>query len=177
MAVMANDLLNGSVGDDFLDGGDDDDLLNGGDGSDILTGGSGYDILNGGLGNDSLIAGGGSDRISFTFSEMNQEAEFESFGNDTIDSFLRGSNIIDLSDVPLGVFVDDQLRTNFDALDTNDNDILDDGDFNVSVSSSGITINVLGAVDPSQGEFLGGSEATIFVKDVMELDGNDFDFV
>lgn len=69
---IGNDSLSGGGGADTLDGGDDDDVLIGGAGDDMLRGGGGADI--------------------FLFS-----GQANALGSDIITDFVRGSDVIDLS--------------------------------------------------------------------------------
>ena len=73
-----DDLLRGASGDDFLYGGAGDDLIDGSNGDDLLSGGEGNDILRGGRGDDTFIY------------------RTREFGEDTIRSFQRGEDKIDL---------------------------------------------------------------------------------
>ncbi|GHE20300.1 peroxidase family protein [Halomonas urumqiensis] len=83
-----NDTLHGGAGNDYLAGHSGDDLLFGGSGNDSLYGGSGNDYLDGGTGNDLLVGQTGND--TFAFTQAN-------FGQDTIQDFNNGQNLIDVS--------------------------------------------------------------------------------
>ena len=88
-----NDLLNGGKGWDVLNGDKGNDVLNGENGWDTLNGGDGNDTLNGGNGNDLLNGGNGSD--VFLFDSL-------TFGNDQIDGFEDGVDMLDFSALGLG---------------------------------------------------------------------------
>ena len=66
---------------------DGDDSISGSDGNDSLVGNNGNDFLDGGLGDDILVGGAGSDRFFF---DLNS-------GNDTIDDFVVGEDIIEIT--------------------------------------------------------------------------------
>ena len=113
-----NDSLTGEAGNDAIYGGAEHDTLSGGAdndrlfgdvgtlnagvvGNDSLDGGAGSDTLSGEYGNDTLIGGGGADTLSggsgsdrFAFAAR---AESAGVNTDTIQDFLQGSDIIDLS--------------------------------------------------------------------------------
>ena len=82
-----DDVLLGGGGDDTLAGGEGDDLLHGGVGGDDLSGGAGKDTLIGDAGNDTLSGGAGAD--TFVYSPGG--------GNDVIEDFAHGEDIIDLT--------------------------------------------------------------------------------
>ena len=82
-----DETLVGGSGDDSIDGGRGDDLLQGLGGNDTLFGDRNNDTLDGGLGDDLLKGEGGSD--SFIFRDGD--------GNDTIESYNRFSDLIDLT--------------------------------------------------------------------------------
>ena len=84
-----NDALNGGDGADTLNGGAGNDVLLGGAGRDSLLGGAGLDTLTGGEGNDALVGGAGADR--FVYSNPTNG------GKDTIEDFVRGQDVIDVS--------------------------------------------------------------------------------
>ena len=56
LVVVADDNLQGGMGDDMIFGGRGDDTLNGGDGNDMLHGGPGADDFMGGAGDDMIYA-------------------------------------------------------------------------------------------------------------------------
>ena len=72
------DVILAGEGDDSLEGGADDDMLLGEEGNDTLVGGTGDDWLAGGSGNDTFVFEAGH-------------------GNDTIQDFTDGEDMIDLS--------------------------------------------------------------------------------
>ncbi|MEM6375285.1 MAG: matrixin family metalloprotease [Pseudomonadota bacterium] len=77
-----NNVLNGASGFDVLRGNDGNDTLNGGTGEDTLDGGAGDDVMNGGF-----------DAQTDTFVFAN------GFGNDVIQNYDFGEDVIDLSAV------------------------------------------------------------------------------
>ncbi|MFC4346974.1 reprolysin-like metallopeptidase [Kordiimonas lipolytica] len=100
------DTLDGGDGDDVIFGGSENDVVSGGGGNDeiyggggndVVTGGTGVDTLYGGTGDDTLTGGGGDDILRggdgadvFVFSG--------SGGDDQIDGFTIGEDILDLGD-------------------------------------------------------------------------------
>jgi Ca2+-binding RTX toxin-like protein len=94
--LAGNDELYGGGGNDSLDGGDDSDFVFGDGGNDHVHGGAGVDFLYGGDGNDHFIGGTGDDT-------MTGGADADTFvlsfgmGNDTIDDFETGVDIINFS--------------------------------------------------------------------------------
>lgn len=79
----------GLGGDDGLQGGNGNDFLYGGNGNDQLYGNDGDDLLDGGAGNDILYGGAGSDTYIFA----------NGYGQDTIDDWASGNNIVRFTDV------------------------------------------------------------------------------
>jgi Ca2+-binding RTX toxin-like protein len=145
-----DDVLNGGEGKDTLKGSERNDELNGEGGKDKLFGGDGEDTLDGGTGNDTLRGGPGDD--TFLFSGAN--------GTDEIKDFDQGANTIEISGY--GGALD-----TFGDLDTNGNNVLDNGDANVVVAG-GDTIIDLGGIVANAG--------AIIVEGVTGLDAGDFDF-
>jgi Ca2+-binding RTX toxin-like protein len=95
----AADILGGGLGNDWLSAGGGNDQVFGGKGSDTLIGGAGNDILNGGAGADQFVFGSAS-------------------GNDTIQGFVSGVDMINLSTIDADItavgnqafkFIGDQL--------------------------------------------------------------------
>lgn len=82
-----NDLLYGGSGDDELRGNEGDDLLYGGEGDDWLGGGAGDDTITGGAGDDTMMGWHGADTFVVGADH----------GNDTINDFTDGEDLIDLS--------------------------------------------------------------------------------
>jgi Ca2+-binding RTX toxin-like protein len=153
-------------GSDVLWGDDGDDLLVGGSEDDALSGGADHDLLDGGTGNDLLLGGGGIDTFFF---------EYECFGEDVIEDFLKGSDTI-----AFGMPITNGGETwHFEVFDTNGNGVLDGGDDPVTIAG-GTFIDVFGAIDPAITEPLGcpnvAYPGAILVEDVEGLDANDFDF-
>jgi Ca2+-binding RTX toxin-like protein len=75
---------------------------------DALSGGDGNDSLTGGSGNDTLEGGAGYDRFDFA----------EDSGQDTINDFTRGEDLIDVSGYTNIVFADLVLDTTTDPGNT-----------------------------------------------------------
>ncbi|MEM7172815.1 MAG: calcium-binding protein [Pseudomonadota bacterium] len=124
-----NDKLHGKRGNDELRGGEGDDLLIGGAGKDKLHGGSGDDRIVGGTEADKLTGGAGSD--IFILSEGD--------GRDVITDFLKGADVLDVSDFGfddaaevLALAKDNGERTVIDLSETSQivlrNTVLDDLD-------------------------------------------------
>jgi len=90
------DVLKGGRGRDDLHGGRNADILFGGTGNDRLDGGASNDTLIGGLGADVLIGGTGAD--VFVFQTLADSAMGRA---DTIADFVRGQDLIDLSELGL----------------------------------------------------------------------------
>ena len=95
----------GGDGRDFFSGGEGDDELHGGAGNDSLMGRGGDDRLVGGRGDDSLYGGAGDDTIIGGKGDdtLTGNAGADSFvfkpgqGNDLINDFSNGEDLIDLS--------------------------------------------------------------------------------
>ena len=90
------DELHGDAGDDELHGGEGadtlygnvgDDTLYGGAGADRMWGGEDADVLEGGAGDDTMWGGAGADRFVYAAGD----------GNDTIEDFTDGADLIDLT--------------------------------------------------------------------------------
>ncbi len=81
------DLVDGGSGNDTVHGEQGSDDVYGGTGDDKVYGGGGKDFLFGGLGDDTLKGGGGKDTFVFNPDD----------GNDVINKFKDGTDIIDLS--------------------------------------------------------------------------------
>ncbi|MFM1691893.1 retention module-containing protein [Aeromonas salmonicida] len=99
--TSANDTLVGTSGDDVLLGHDGDDVLNGNDGNDRLEGGAGNDTLIGGLGNDILIGGLGSD--TFKWLAGDADGSTDNITDFTLGNMASGGDVLDLSDLLVGV--------------------------------------------------------------------------
>lgn len=99
----------GDGGDTAIDGGLGDDMLFGEAGDDTIDGGAGADIINGGTGNDTLTGSAGDGAIdTFVFAVGD--------GNDTINGFENGTDLIDLRALGISglsdlVIVDDTANT------------------------------------------------------------------
>lgn len=93
----ADNNFNGRAGDDILGGAGGNDTLFGDLGNDSLTGGAGADDLDGSSGQDTLVGGaeddfltGGADADQFVFNLGD--------GNDTVEDFAVGEDILVLND-------------------------------------------------------------------------------
>jgi len=150
-----DDLLSGAEGDDVLRGGSDNDVLEGGADNDTLSGGSGNDQLSGGGGNDKLIGGSGNDTFVF------RAADGDS-GQDTIHLFNADEDTLAFDGYG-------ESLNAFSDLDTNTNDVLDDGDANVSVDADNTVIDLGGQTD-------GESEGTLTLVGVTGLEADDMSF-
>ena len=137
-----SDTLTGDTADNVLDGGAGDDWLGGGSSGDWLIGGNGADTLVGGLGNDTLTGGAGNDRFVFS----------DSLGDEHITDFGDGDRI-DFSFA---------LVAHYEALDTNNNGVLDDADANITVFDGNTVISLVGG--------------QITVENETSLDASDFHY-
>jgi len=84
---FAPEALVGNVGNNVLDGGG---------GNDVITAKAGDDTLIGGLGADTLVGDAGAD--VFDFNNINQSRPGQA-SRDFINGFVRGQDLIDLSDI------------------------------------------------------------------------------
>ncbi len=138
-----NDRLEGGPGDDFLDGASGEDSLYGDSGSDSSFGGDGNDFISGGPDDDFIAGEAGRDRLSGDEGQDRLSGDenddilsggpggddFFFFvapgavsGRDLIADFEPSADVITAGNP---FFSGDSL---FTALDTNQSDILDDGD-------------------------------------------------
>jgi len=153
-----DDLLSGAKGNDILGGGSGNDLLNGGADDDTLSGGSDDDRLNGGSGNDDLVGGSGND----TFVVESGPGKDNGPGKDSVFDFAQGEDTLEFKGFGSALNA-------FSDLDTNANDVLDDGDDHVSVVDSGTVIDIGGQTD-------GASEGNLTVLGVDGLQNDDLSF-
>ncbi|POG24683.1 structural toxin protein RtxA, partial [Aeromonas bestiarum] len=96
-----NDVLDGGSGNDTLLGESGNDTLIGGIGNDILEGGDGNDLLIGGLGSDTMTGGAGSD--TFKWIAGNADGSTDNITDFTLGSPASGGDVLDLSDLLVGV--------------------------------------------------------------------------
>ena len=96
-----NDIIFGQEGNDTLDGGEGDDYLHGGSGNDTLIGGLGDDILIGGLGSDTMTGGAGSD--TFKWLAGDADGSTDNITDFTLGNTASGGDVLDLSDLLVGV--------------------------------------------------------------------------
>jgi Ca2+-binding RTX toxin-like protein len=108
-----NILLGTSEG-DTLTGLGNTDLLVGLDGDDVLDGGDGSDVLIGLEGDDNLLGGDGNDTFVFTHGA----------GLDTIEDFVSGRDVIDLSGYE-GITDFADLSALFDTTTSDGNTVID----------------------------------------------------
>ena len=101
----ATTALNGGATDDILIGGSNADTVRGQEGNDLLLGGLGDDILEGGLGDDRLEGGSGNDILSGQGGQ-NTFVFRGGDGDDTIDDFVVGADILEFEDVGYSLAAD-----------------------------------------------------------------------
>ena len=94
--LEGNDSLQGNVGEDTLKGGNGADFLFGQDGDDELNGDPGDDYLGGGTGSDTLDSGAGNDTL-FGEAEADRFVFNLNSGNDLVEDFIVGEDIIEIS--------------------------------------------------------------------------------
>jgi len=101
---VGNDTINGGDGEDWLWGGADDDRLwglagadniEGDEGADWLGGGDANDTISGGHGDDWLWGDGGDDDLTGGLG-ADTFAFYTGFGDDTVNDFLSGTDILAL---------------------------------------------------------------------------------
>jgi Ca2+-binding RTX toxin-like protein len=121
-----------TLGNDKIAGGDGNDIIYGDyepsqfiaglkGGKDTISGGAGDDWIYGGLGKDKITGGAGNDRIVVD----------EGSGKDTLSDFVKGEDVIEFRDLSLS----------FAVLDSNDDNVIGQGDDFVKASKKGITID------------------------------------
>lgn len=142
------DVTNFLVGDANSNGNADTTFIGG---NDILIGGTmAADFMTGDWGGGSGSGIGGND--TFVFASEN--------GQDSIEDFVRGEDIINLSGTTLS----------FANLDSNSNGVLDDADAHVSISGSDTVIDL----GKAEGGVVGLH--TVTVEGVTGMDQSDFSF-
>ncbi|WP_421241157.1 VWA domain-containing protein [Aeromonas enteropelogenes] len=148
-----NDTMYGGSGNDTLFGQEGNDALDGGEGDDYLHGGSGDDILIGGLGDDILIGGVGSD--TFKWLAGDADGSTDSITDFTLGSTTSGGDVLDLSDLLVGVptgGTNEDLATvldNYLQFDTATNKLTIDTDG--TPGGAQLTIQFQGGLDLDQG--------------------------
>ncbi|MFM5715208.1 VWA domain-containing protein [Aeromonas allosaccharophila] len=149
-----NDILFGQEGNDILDGGDGDDYLDGGSGNDTQIGGLGNDILIGGLGSDTMTGGAGSD--TFKWLAGDADSSTDNITDFTLGSPTSGGDVLDLSDLLVGV-----------PLAANNNDLATalDNYLKFDTATNKLTIDTNGLTS-------GGSQLTVQFQGSLELDHN-----
>ena len=83
-------LIGNALGNRLL-GNNGNDTISGAAGNDVIYGGSGSDLINGGANNDFLVGGGDADTFEFD----------AAWGADTIGDWVKGVDILDLSNTGL----------------------------------------------------------------------------
>jgi Ca2+-binding RTX toxin-like protein len=167
IGTRESDIISGDFDDNMLDGADGDDIV--GDtnvfgGNDTVFGGAGRDLLQDGGGDDTFTGGPDADRFLFSsFSFTAGGLEVTPFGRNTITDFEKGSDRIEV--------IGFNLSDGFGVFDSNNNNVLDDGDDQVSVTGSGDTV-----IDFSSLFSRDAGTATITVVGVTGLDSNDLLF-
>jgi Ca2+-binding RTX toxin-like protein len=137
------DLITGDDNANLLNGRGGNDELNGGLGNDALFGEIGQDLLNGGQGADKLTGGAGAD--TFVYASNLDSTWIAGKPADVIMDFQHGADKIDLTQMNLDVwdlYIIDGQNYSYFGLDTNENALLDIGEFAVAVKMApGTTLN------------------------------------
>ncbi|MGN5086885.1 retention module-containing protein [Aeromonas hydrophila] len=156
-----NDILFGQEGSDLLDGGDGGDYLYGGSGNDTLISGAGSDTLIGGLGDDILIGGFGSDTMTggagsdtFKWLAGNADGSTDNITDFTLGNPTSGGDVLDLSDLLVGV---PSAANNNDLATALDNYLKFD------TATNKLTIDTNGLTS-------GGSQLTVQFQGSLDLD-------
>ncbi|WP_429124769.1 DUF5801 repeats-in-toxin domain-containing protein [Aeromonas allosaccharophila] len=154
LGVAGDDTLYGGGGNDRLEGGDGNDTLDGGSGNDILLGGKGDDILIGGDGNDLLIGGLGSD--TFKWAAGDADGNTDTITDFTLGKPVNGGDVLDLSDLLVGV-----------PSGVNNNDLATalDNYLKFDTATNKLTIDTNGLTS-------GGSQLTVQFQGSLDLDVN-----
>lgn len=165
---------------DRLLGGAGRDTIEGDEGNDFLSGGGDDDELQGELGSDVLNGGAGRDRFVYLSADGFQTNRYEN-GIDLIEDFTRGKDeILYVVSNPGG-----SRLSAFEApdsglvdLDSNGNDVLDDGDLYVeieAVTHGGVTRRST-VIDTADFAEFDTGEHTLTVFGVTGLTTDDFAF-
>ncbi|WP_240485633.1 retention module-containing protein [Aeromonas bestiarum] len=101
VTIEAGTTFIGSALADVIQGGEGNDTLSGLAGDDTLIGGLGDDILIGGLGSDTMTGGAGSD--TFKWIAGNADGSTDNITDFTLGSPASGGDVLDLSDLLVGV--------------------------------------------------------------------------
>lgn len=165
---------------DRILGGAGRDLIEGDEGDDLLSGGGGDDELQGELGSDVLHGGAGRDRFVYLSADGFQTNRFEN-GLDIIEDFTRGKDeiayeILNLDGDRLGAF--EEPDSGIVDLDSNGNDVLDDGDLYVeieAVTHKGVTRQST-VIDTADFTDFDTGEHTLVVFGATGLTQDDFAF-
>ncbi|WEA32078.1 retention module-containing protein [Aeromonas hydrophila] len=147
-----NDVLDGGSGNDTLYGEAGDDTLIGGTGNDILQGGDGKDLLIGGLGSDTMTGGAGSD--TFKWLAGNADGSTDKITDFTLGNPTSGGDVLDLSDLLVGV---PSAANNNDLATALDNYLKFD------TATNKLTIDTNGLTS-------GGSQLTVQFQGSLDLD-------
>ncbi|QJT19647.1 retention module-containing protein [Aeromonas sp. 1805] len=147
-----NDVLDGGSGNDTLYGEAGDDTLIGGIGNDILQGGDGKDLLIGGLGSDTMTGGAGSD--TFKWLAGDADSSTDKITDFTLGNPTNGGDVLDLSDLLVGV---PSAANNNDLATALDNYLKFD------TATNKLTIDTNGLTS-------GGSQLTVQFQGSLDLD-------
>ncbi len=150
VGTSGDDVLLGHAGADVLNGNDGNDRLEGGAGNDTLIGGLGEDILIGGLGSDTMTGGAGSD--TFKWLAGDADGSTDNITDFTLGNTASGGDVLDLSDLLVGVPTggsNDDLAAALDSY------------LQFDTATKTLTIDPDGAV--------GGSELTIQFQNSLDL--------
>ncbi|MFM1687640.1 retention module-containing protein [Aeromonas salmonicida] len=150
VGTSGDDVLLGHAGADVLNGNDGNDRLEGGAGNDTLIGGLGEDILIGGLGSDTMTGGAGSD--AFKWLAGDADGSTDNITDFTLGNTASGGDVLDLSDLLVGVPTGGSNDALAAALDSY---------LQFDTATKTLTIDPDGAV--------GGSELTIQFQNSLDL--------
>ncbi|WP_411580213.1 DUF5801 repeats-in-toxin domain-containing protein [Aeromonas allosaccharophila] len=130
------------------------DILDGGAGDDILHGQGGNDLLIGGLGSDTLIGGSGTD--TFKLLAGDADGSTDTITDFTLGDTTNGGDVLDLSDLLVGV-----------PSGVNNNDLATalDNYLKFDTATNKLTIDTNGLTS-------GGSQLTVQFQGSLDLDHN-----
>ncbi|MFB2855444.1 retention module-containing protein [Aeromonas allosaccharophila] len=130
------------------------DILDGGAGDDILHGQGGNDLLIGGLGSDTLIGGSGTD--TFKLLAGDADGSTDTITDFTLGDTTNGGDVLDLSDLLVGVP---------SAANNNDLAMALDNYLKFDTATNQLTIDTNGLTS-------GGSQLTVQFQGSLDLDHN-----
>ncbi|WP_257496244.1 retention module-containing protein [Aeromonas allosaccharophila] len=154
VTIEAGSILTGSALADVIQGGEGNDTLSGLAGDDTLIGGLGNDILIGGLGSDIMTGGAGSD--TFKWLAGNADGSTDNITDFTLGNPTSGGDVLDLSDLLVGV---PSAANNNDLATALDNYLKFD------TATNKLTIDTNGLTS-------GGSQLTVQFQGSLDLDHN-----